>query len=81
MIVVVANIQAFLPIRMELFFMNLPNILTLSRIPFMVIVAALLHPWNGQPIPMGMDGCIYLIFISVLTDWMDGGWPANGTGF
>ena len=64
---------------MVLTFMNLPNILTLSRIPLMVIVAALLHPWNGEPIPWASTVAFILFLFGALTDWMDG-WLARKMG-
>ena len=59
--------------------MNLPNILTLSRIPLMVIVAALLHPWNEAPIPWASTIALVLFLFGALTDWMDG-WLARKMG-
>jgi len=59
--------------------MNLPNILTLSRIPLMVIVAALLHQWQGAPIPWASTAAFLLFLFGALTDWLDG-WLARKLG-
>lgn len=60
-------------------FMNLPNLLTLSRIPLMVIVVALLHPWEGKPIPWTWTLALILFLFGALTDWLDG-WMARRLG-
>jgi phosphatidylglycerophosphate synthase len=47
---------------------SLPNLLTLSRIPMMFIVVALLHldfPWSATI-------CFWLYIAAALTDWLDG---------
>lgn len=47
---------------------NLPNLLTLSRIPMMFVVVALLHldfAWSGTI-------CFWLYIAAALTDWLDG---------
>ena len=59
--------------------MNLPNLLTLSRIPLMVIVVALLHPWNDKPIPWAWTAALSLFLFGALTDWLDG-WLARRLG-
>ena len=59
--------------------MNLPNLLTLSRIPLMVIVVALLHPWNGQPISWAWTIASVIFLFGALTDWLDG-WLARRLG-
>ncbi|MDA7822967.1 CDP-diacylglycerol--glycerol-3-phosphate 3-phosphatidyltransferase [Opitutales bacterium] len=59
--------------------MNLPNLLTLSRIPLMVIVVALLHPWEGKTIPWLWTTALVLFLFGALTDWMDG-WLARRLG-
>ncbi|MEK9772389.1 MAG: CDP-diacylglycerol--glycerol-3-phosphate 3-phosphatidyltransferase [Opitutae bacterium] len=59
--------------------MNLPNLLTLSRIPLMVIVVALLHPWNGEPIPWASTIALLMFLFGALTDWLDG-WLARRLG-
>ena len=59
--------------------MNLPNLLTLSRIPLMVIVVALLHPWNGQPLPWAWTIALVMFLFGALTDWLDG-WLARKMG-
>ena len=59
--------------------MNLPNLLTLSRIPLMVIVVALLHPCNGQPLPWAWTIALVMFLFGALTDWLDG-WLARKMG-
>lgn len=59
--------------------MNLPNLLTLSRIPLMVIVVALLHPWEGKTIPWFWTVALLLFLFGALTDWLDG-WLARRLG-
>lgn len=59
--------------------MNLPNLLTLSRIPLMVIVVALLHPWNGLPITWAWTIATVMFLFGALTDWLDG-WLARRLG-
>ena len=47
---------------------SLPNLLTLSRIPMMFVVVALLHlnfPWSATI-------CFWLYIAAALTDWLDG---------
>ena len=48
--------------------MNLPNLLTLSRVPFLfAIVAMLAFPWPGSAT------CAFVLFIiAAVTDWLDG---------
>jgi CDP-diacylglycerol--glycerol-3-phosphate 3-phosphatidyltransferase len=59
--------------------MNLPNLLTLSRIPLMVIVVALLHPWDLVVIPWAWTIALTLFLFGALTDWLDG-WLARKLG-
>ena len=59
--------------------MNLPNLLTLSRVPLMIIVVALLHPWNGQPLPWAWTIALVMFLFGALTDWLDG-WLARRMG-
>ncbi len=59
--------------------MNLPNLLTLSRIPLMVIVVALLHPWDHVVIPWAWTIALTLFLFGALTDWLDG-WLARKLG-
>ena len=59
--------------------MNLPNLLTLSRIPLMVIVVALLHPWDGRIISWAWTIALVLFLFGALTDWLDG-WLARRLG-
>jgi len=48
--------------------MNLPNLLTLSRIPFLFVIAALLY-WR---FPFSATLAFVLFVIAGLTDWLDG---------
>ena len=59
--------------------MNLPNLLTLSRIPLMVIVVALLHPWEGKTIPWFWTAALLLFLLGALSEWLDG-WLARRLG-
>lgn len=59
--------------------MNLPNLLTLSRIPLMVMVVALLHPWHNQPLSWASTIALILFLFGALTDWLDG-WLARRLG-
>ena len=59
--------------------MNLPNLLTLSRIPLMVMVVALLHPWEEKTIPWSWTVALLLFLFGALTDWLDG-WLARRLG-
>ncbi|MEO6875402.1 MAG: CDP-diacylglycerol--glycerol-3-phosphate 3-phosphatidyltransferase [Opitutaceae bacterium] len=47
---------------------NLPNLLTLSRIPMMFVVVGLLH----QDFPWSATICFWLYIAAALTDWLDG---------
>ncbi|MCX6944057.1 MAG: CDP-diacylglycerol--glycerol-3-phosphate 3-phosphatidyltransferase [Verrucomicrobiota bacterium] len=47
---------------------NLPNLLTLSRIPMMFVVVALLN----QEYPWSATICFWLYIAAALTDWLDG---------
>jgi CDP-diacylglycerol--glycerol-3-phosphate 3-phosphatidyltransferase len=53
--------------------MNLPNLLTLSRIPMMFVIAALLYvPWAERP-PAGLASAALVVYILAgITDWLDG---------
>ena len=54
--------------------MNLPNLLTLSRIPLMLVVIALIYPPSDTTWPW-IRTCALLIFLfAALTDWLDGWW-------
>ena len=59
--------------------MNLPNLLTLSRIPLMVMVVALLHPWDGKVLPWTSTLALLMFLFGALTDWLDG-WLARKLG-
>lgn len=53
--------------------MNLPNALTLSRIPLMFLIAACLIVDFGEGKPRGLASLALLLFIlAALTDWLDG---------
>lgn len=60
--------------------MNLPNTLTLSRIPLMFVIALLLG-WGGREgAPAGPSAAAALLFgLGALTDWLDG-WLARRRG-
>ena len=45
----------------------------------MVIVVALLHPWNDQPIPWAWTIALLMFLFGALTDWLDG-WLARKLG-
>src|SRR3954464_8322989 len=48
--------------------MNLPNILTLSRVPLMFILVALMF----IDLPWAATSAFWLFIIAALTDWLDG---------
>lgn len=59
--------------------MNFPNLLTLSRIPLMLVVIGLLYPEPSSTLP-GMRSLALLLFLfAALTDWLDG-WLARRFG-
>jgi CDP-diacylglycerol--glycerol-3-phosphate 3-phosphatidyltransferase len=59
--------------------MNFPNLLTLSRIPLMLIVIGLLYPDPSTTWP-GLRSLALLLFLfAALTDWLDG-WLARKFG-
>jgi len=59
--------------------MNFPNLLTLSRIPLMLIVIGILYPDPSELWP-GMRAVALLLFLfAALTDWLDG-WLARKFG-
>ena len=45
----------------------------------MVIVVALLHPWDGEPIPWASTVALVMFLFGALTDWLDG-WLARRLG-
>jgi CDP-diacylglycerol--glycerol-3-phosphate 3-phosphatidyltransferase len=59
--------------------MNLPNLLTLSRIPLMLVVIALLYPEPGASLPWIKTGALLVFLFAALTDWLDG-WLARKFG-
>ena len=59
--------------------MNLPNLLTLSRIPLMLAVIGLLYPWSDLIWPWIRTGALLLFLFAALTDWLDG-WLARKFG-
>ena len=58
--------------------MNLPNLLTLSRIPLMLAVIGLLYPSPDSIWPW-MRTCYCFFLFAALTDWLDG-WLARKFG-
>ena len=48
--------------------MNLPNILTLSRVPLMFIVVGLMY----ADFPYAATAAFWLFIVGALTDWLDG---------
>ena len=59
--------------------MNLPNLLTLSRIPLMLVVIALLYPTSETSMPWLRSGALVVFLFAALTDWLDG-WLARKFG-
>ena len=48
--------------------MNLPNILTISRVPLMFIVVGLMY----ADFPYAATAAFWLFIVAALTDWLDG---------
>jgi CDP-diacylglycerol--glycerol-3-phosphate 3-phosphatidyltransferase len=48
--------------------MNLPNILTISRVPLMFIIVALMY----VEVPWAATTAFWLFIVAALTDWLDG---------
>ncbi len=59
--------------------MNLPNLLTLSRIPLMLVVIALLYPSSETSLPWIRTSALIVFLFAALTDWLDG-WLARKFG-
>jgi len=59
--------------------MNLPNLLTLSRIPLMLLVIALLYPSSESTYQWVRTFALLLFLFAALTDWLDG-WLARKIG-
>lgn len=59
--------------------MTLPNLLTLSRIPLMLIVIGLLYPSHDFSYPWLRTTALLLFLFAALTDWLDG-WLARKFG-
>jgi CDP-diacylglycerol--glycerol-3-phosphate 3-phosphatidyltransferase len=59
--------------------MNFPNLLTLSRIPLMLIVIGLLYPDPSTTWPGLRTLALFLFLFAALTDWLDG-WLARKFG-
>jgi CDP-diacylglycerol--glycerol-3-phosphate 3-phosphatidyltransferase len=59
--------------------MNFPNLLTLSRIPLMLIVIGLLYPEPSTTWPGLRTLALFLFLFAALTDWLDG-WLARKFG-
>ena len=53
-------------------FMNLPNLLTLSRIPLMLVVIGLLYPLPEESWPWVRTIALLVFLFAALTDWLDG---------
>ena len=60
-------------------FMNLPNLLTLSRIPLMLVVIGLLYPPPEESWPWVRTIALLVFLFAALTDWLDG-WLARKFG-
>lgn len=59
--------------------MNLPNLLTLSRIPLMLLVIGLLYPAPETAFPWIRTIALLVFLFAALTDWLDG-WLARKFG-
>jgi len=59
--------------------MNLPNLLTLSRIPLMLIIIGLLYPMPELSFEWSHTIALGLFLFAALTDWLDG-WLARKFG-
>ncbi|MDG1138045.1 MAG: CDP-diacylglycerol--glycerol-3-phosphate 3-phosphatidyltransferase [Opitutales bacterium] len=59
--------------------MNLPNLLTLSRIPLMLIIIGLLYPMPELSFEWSHTLALGLFLFAALTDWLDG-WLARKFG-
>lgn len=59
--------------------MNLPNLLTLSRIPLMLLVIGLIYPDPNQSWPWIRTVALVVFLFAALTDWLDG-WLARKFG-
>ena len=59
--------------------MNFPNLLTLSRIPLMLMVIGLLYPDPSTSLPYIRGFALLLFLFAALTDWLDG-WLARKFG-
>lgn len=59
--------------------MNFPNLLTLSRIPLMLIIIALLYPETEHSFKWSSSVALCLFLFAALTDWLDG-WLARKFG-
>ena len=59
--------------------MNLPNLVTLSRIPLMLVVIGLLYPASETSLPWIRTAALIVFLFAALTDWLDG-WLARKFG-
>ena len=59
--------------------MNLPNLVTLSRIPLMLLVIAFLYPSPEISLPWLRAAALLIFLFAALTDWLDG-WLARKFG-
>ncbi|MBC8347439.1 MAG: CDP-alcohol phosphatidyltransferase family protein, partial [Verrucomicrobia bacterium] len=59
--------------------MNSPNLITLSRIPLMLIVIGCLYLPPEEAFPWSRLTALLLFLFAALTDWLDG-WLARRMG-
>ena len=59
--------------------MNIPNLLTLSRIPLMLLIIAFLYPETESSFRWSKSFALFLFLFAALTDWLDG-WLARKFG-
>ena len=71
--------KRFKHVSLNLSWMNLPNLLTLSRIPLMLVVIAFLYPPPGSSLPWLRTSALVIFLFAALTDWLDG-WLARKFG-
>ena len=59
--------------------MNIPNLITLSRIPLMLLIIAFLYPETESSFRWSKSFALFLFLFAALTDWLDG-WLARKFG-